>query len=81
MANIVYTLESLAREEGTTPGYVRTVVGRLKERGGDMVWRKYRFVQPGKMMWLAVPLDADIEFRLEEKEGGEDLETLPRETN
>lgn len=57
----LYTLDGLAKKEGSSANYLRTVIKRLKKAGKDLVWRDYKFFMSGRE-WFACHLDQDIEF-------------------
>jgi hypothetical protein len=60
----LYTLKALAQELGTSYGYLKHVMLRIK-KGEIEGWRGYRFIALGdgkRSNWIAYPEDLDIEL-------------------
>lgn len=60
----IYTLKSLAKALGTTTGYLKNIVLRIR-KGEITEWKGYKFfsVGPGKRaVWLAYPKEHDIQL-------------------
>lgn len=70
----LYTMQALAESLGTTYGYMRQLMLRVK-KGEISSWRGFKFLAIGegkRSTWLAYPEDTEIELIESTQEKGRD---------